>query len=275
MLKIGSLGHLAIIACFCCGTALASGVSSQPILYVGDSIADGLFGATVDRGLRTLSDNVTTLAWCGSTPATWLNNAPRARTICGFWEHDPSGSQSRSLPKTPPDFVSELKQVKPQVTVVQLGTNIAAIYPTLDGKAVASVKAMMDAIKKHGSQCVWIGPPPVDPAKEDRISAEKLQQTSDMIKSVAASQGCTYIDTLRSIPVVGGPTLDGIHPTGFLGQTWADKIAPQLTPAVTRALNVTASPSAPAPLVAQPATEMINLGFDAALPESAGSSSAR
>jgi hypothetical protein len=217
-----------VCAVFYGGICLADTLSSQPILYIGDSISDGLFGGTIDQDLRSVSSNVKTLAWCGSTPATWMNNAPRARTICGFWEHDPSGSQSRALPKSAPNFVDELASVKPRVTVVQLGTNIAAIYPELGGKAKDSAQAMMEQIKSHGSQCVWIGPPPVDPRKEHVISLEKLNETSMMIKNVALSEGCTYIDTLKAIPLVKGPTVDGIHPKGFLGQAWADILwAPQ------------------------------------------------
>ena len=130
-----------------------------------------------------------------------------------------------------PKIQEELQNLHPKVTIVQLGTNIAAGSHPLNQEA--SVREMMQEIRAAGSQCIWIGPPD---ANSTVVTRDKLKITSEMIQTEASAQDCLYVDTLgfTHFPEVPG---DGIHPSPTLAATWAQLILQKMLPAATEALH--------------------------------------
>jgi hypothetical protein len=223
MRKLGPL-VLALSFIFTHASAFAdSQLSENPILYIGDSISYGKFGATIDAALRQLSSHVTTEASCGSTPSNWLpqtgtNAPPYAKTVCGFWKKfgaDPS-DEIRMKNYNTPQLLQELSSIHPKLTIVQLGTNIASKKNPLS--TFGSVREMLQDIKNAGSQCIWIGPPsshtPIIPEKN-------MTATDEMLAAEATKIGCFYVHTMTF--TTAPPTGDGIHPGPQLAKEWPMK----------------------------------------------------
>jgi hypothetical protein len=209
-------------------------ISQEPILYIGDSISYGKFGQTIDESLRGVSAHVLSEASCGSTPATWMTTPGQAghsyaKTVCGFWRK--GDTEERSKEHLTPKIEEELSTEHPRVTVIQLGTNIAASSNPAAQRA--TVRHMMQEIRASGSQCVWIGPPD---ANSTVVTREKLGVTNEMIRSEALSAGCTFIDTLSFTRFPPGPG-DGIHPSPHLAEQWADDVINRAMPEIETALR--------------------------------------
>jgi hypothetical protein len=213
-------------------TAFADGqLSDSPILYIGDSISDGPFGEYIDSALRQISSKVLTEASCGSSPKNWLpqtgpNPAPYAETPCGFWKKTgPNLTDEYRTGKNEkhitPQITEELASFQPQVTLVQLGTNIAVNpFPTA---LLSTVRDMIQDILSAGSKCIWIGPPN---ANSPNITQKSLIATDLMIHGEADRQGCYYIRSMdfATAPPNTGPDNDGIHPGPELARTWANGV---------------------------------------------------
>ena len=203
-------------------------------LYIGDSISYGKLGQVIDTALRTISENGVTEASCGSSPATWLTLPGQpghvyVKTVCGFWRK--GETEERVKVHNTPKIQEELQNLHPKLTIVQLGTNIAAGSHPLTQEA--SVREMMQEIRAAGSQCIWIGPPD---ANSTVVTRDKLQITSEMIQTEASAQGCFYVATLSFTHFPAGPG-DGIHPSPQLSAAWAQLILQKMLPTATEALH--------------------------------------
>jgi hypothetical protein len=222
--KVGFL-VLALSIIFTQSTAFGGdALSKNPILYIGDSISVGAFGTAIDAALRRISTQVTSEASCGSTPRDWLpqtgTSAPAyVKTYCGYWKKfgDGTGDEMRMTSFNTPQLPEEIKSVHPQLTVVQLGTNIASKPDPMS--YLAAVREMLQDIKNAGSQCVWIGPP----SWNNPIFLQKnMVATDEMLAREAAQFGCFYVHTMKftAAPTEG----DGVHPKPQLAKQWADAV---------------------------------------------------
>jgi hypothetical protein len=262
------MGFVFIFICGICGVvALASEVSQQPILYIGDSISYGKFGSTVDTALRSVSSQVTTIASCGSSPSTWLTPPGSTghtyqTTPCGFWEK--GESEERAKTHITPKIEEELSKLHPRITIVQLGTNIAASSDPTSPSQVAAITQMMEKIRASHSQCIWITPAPgyekykaKDPktGKMTSITAvtpEKISAVRNMIDQIAKQQGCITIDALAT---ESPPSSDNVHPGPIVAAQWGEHVNETLIPAISSVLNRPVAPS----------TSQLNLGTSADL----------
>ncbi len=205
-------------------TARADGAvaGAAPVLFIGDSIAYGRFGKTIDASLRATGAVVTTEASCGTTPSSWLDGKGRVTTPCGFWKKA-QASEERVTVHLTPKIGEELQTLHPGLTVIQLGTNIAAgRNPLLQQPDVAR---MMQEVRAAGSQCIWIGPPD---ASSPVVTREKLRLTNEMIRTEAARQGCFFIDSLSFTHFPDGLGGDGIHPSPELSAEWGSREAAEV-----------------------------------------------
>lgn len=214
LMKITLLTILSLIS-----TAALSAVNPT-ILYVGDSHSYGKLGVTIEKNLSTISDRIILEANCGATPSTWLGNNKFEKTVCGFWKKDGS-AEVRSQEHQTPKFSDELAKYRPDVTIVQLGTNIAVNAPK---SATKSIVAMMNAIEREGSKCIWIGPPD---ANSKVVTRERLKETNVLLSELAKVHKCSYIDSLKltSFPA---KNKEGIHYPPSLSAEWGEKVSLEL-----------------------------------------------
>lgn len=196
-------------------------LENPSILYVGDSHSYGKLGTTIEKNLSTISDRVVMESSCGATPNTWLGSAKYAKTVCGFWKKD-GKEEVRSKEHQTPKFADELAKYRPEITIVQLGTNIAA--GAKPGLAAQSIVAMMNLIKAEKSECIWIGPPD---ANSKIVSKTKLLETNQLLKDLSLTYGCHYIDSL-ALTKFPADNKEGIHYPPSLSGAWGEKVSLQL-----------------------------------------------
>jgi len=208
---------------FASGAALAA--SKGPVLFIGDSISYGKFGEVIDSAMRKISEKVVSEASCGSAPATWVTMPGQPghvyeKTVCGFWKKEQSEDLpgDRSKEHYTPKVEEEIQRIHPRITIVQLGTNIAAADDP--ESQLPPTRQLMHEIRASGSRCIWIGPPDADSLI---VTREKLKITDEMLKTEALAQGCFYVDTLSFTSFPPGPG-DGIHPSPELSEQWANEV---------------------------------------------------
>ncbi len=100
------------------------------ILFIGDSLSAGPFGEAVQQHLVQQYGvlNVAAYASCGSSPEHWLEGEPGFYTRCGFRVAAPGQPPfytdgSTRVRKLTPKLETLVKRHRPQVVIVQLGTN--------------------------------------------------------------------------------------------------------------------------------------------------------
>lgn len=191
------------------------------ILYVGDSHSYGKLGTVVEKNLSAISDHVIMESSCGSTPSTWLGKTGYEKTVCGFWKKE-GKEEIRSKEHKTPKLADELAKYRPDVTIVQLGTNIAA--GSKPKNFSTSIEAVMIAIKKENSACIWIGPPD---ANSKIVTKVKLKETNQLLKELASKNNCQYIDSLL-ITKFPSKNKEGIHYPPTLSAQWGEKISTQI-----------------------------------------------
>lgn len=201
-------------------TSTTMAAVNPTILYVGDSHSYGKLGTTIDKNLSSVSDRIVLEASCGATPSTWLGNNKFEKTVCGFWKKD-GKNEVRSVEHQTPKFADELAKYRPDVTIVQLGTNIAVNAPK---NATKSIVAMMTAISNEGSKCIWIGPPD---ANSKVVTRARLKETNLLLSELAKKNNCDYIDSLKftSFPA---KNKEGIHYPPSLSAEWGEKVSVEL-----------------------------------------------
>jgi hypothetical protein len=187
------------------------------VLYIGDSHSFGKLGIVLESYLSLHTRKVIMESSCGSTPNTWLGKSGNEKTVCGFWKKEGS-EEFRSKEFKNPRLTDELARYRPDLTIVQLGTNIAAGARPLN--AGAGIKEIMRSIKSEGSVCVWIGPPD---ANSKIVTKEKLKTTNDLLIKLSHENDCLYIDSL-SLTQFPANNTEGIHYPPSLSKEWGIKI---------------------------------------------------
>ncbi len=145
------------------------------ILMIADSHSNGLFGQTMEKHLKTISSRVIIESSCGSSASTWLGKSGNEKTVCGFWKKDGNEEVRLSTFKNP-KLIDELTTYKPNLTIVQLGTNMAAMDKPERSKS--SIEEVLKLIKDSGSECLWIGPPD---ANSKVVTKEKLKLINTLL----------------------------------------------------------------------------------------------
>ena len=234
------------------GSSPALSLAASRILLIGDSHTTGDIstaaresnspGIRLDELLRKLNSVfVTTYGSCGAQAGTYLHGNP---TTCGYFERDENHVLSIPYPEghSTPVIDGILASVKPDTTVVFMGTNYAVGYE--DAGIRYSVQSLTAKIRDAKSICIWIGPPPARQirglsAKDTQTRlAELVQIISDAVKA-----DCRFIDSsdFVSYPLTGG---DGMHfsALGSVGIPLAGSWASQACAGVTDAISGTIDP---------------------------------
>lgn len=188
----------------------------QNILYVGDSHSYGPFGQEMGQFLEGKSNRAVLYASCGASSSTWLGNKGNEKTVCGFWSKD-GKEETRSTKFKTPRFKTLVEEIRPDLTVIQLGTNMAVSNPKA---AMKSIEEMLMLVKNSGSKCIWIGPPD---SNSKVVSDANVKEINNILFSLTKKYNCSYIDSLR-LTNYPSHVKEGIHYPNKDSKEWAKKV---------------------------------------------------
>jgi len=209
------------------------------VLMIGDSLSAGPFGKEMQEYLiEKFTDNrVYVYASCGSSPEHWLSSEPPFVSKCGFRVKTPTkflhGDFERGRPPEPystPKLESLLRDIKPQIVIVQLGTNwFDVLNEKLDDEQLARLRAFVERFASEvkardpRTQLIWITPP--DSSKFRRIQPEVTR----LIRSVQRRMGFSLVDSSELVRYIPGQTgSDGVHYSEADARKWAEGVQRKL-----------------------------------------------
>lgn len=193
-------------------------ITNPVVLYIGDSHSYGKLGTTIESNLSTVSDQVVMESSCGSSAYAWLGKTGLEKTVCGFWKKD-GKEETRTTEHQTPKFSEEKIKYAPNVVIIQLGTNMAAAENPSNSRG--SIDQLMKQAVADNSACIWIGPPD---ANSKIVTRAKLQTVNNLIKELAETNGCFFIDSLQ-ITSFPSDSKEGIHYPPSLSKEWGEKVS--------------------------------------------------
>ena len=224
------VGMLASMTLSGCGSMFSGGTARARILVIGDSMMVGGFGSTLlrifQRRLGTRS--VAMYASCGSSPENWLSSSPVYVTRCGYRESVNGVSKvleyqngHRPPPMETPKLDTLLQKHRPEVVVVQFGTNWFDSFASgvSEEEFRRKHRQMTDFYGLIGQRkVIWILPP--DCAK---FSREVQDEVRRFIFECSRSRNVKFIDSRKMTQYVmhktGG---DGVHYNGDAARAWGE-----------------------------------------------------
>ena len=200
---------------------------SSDILIIGDSHSCGAFGSELVKNFSKLSEKVYLYCAVSSAPVHWLK------------AQNPAGQKCQTLSKNNLELslcnhtgqmisVADLLNLYPNFhVVIALGTN-SLLSPTAD----ATYKQLASEIKNDRRNCIWIGPPHLNPSQSKGYPAGRLATLEKNLDTFypslknSVSTSCTLIDS-REFTGEGSrgySTVDGVHRTDSSGVYWSDQV---------------------------------------------------
>lgn len=167
---------------------------SENILFIGDSHSVGYFGKKFDE-LTRKDHKINIYAICGSTMKWWFEEK---QTNCGYFFKDSNNKLDEGKTKKTPKITNLIKELNPDLIIVQLGTNY---YNWKSEDIKKDIENFLNILKTE--KCYWIGPP--NSRKLKLVIPEINKTISDIV-----SKKCIYFDStmVTNYPENGG---DGIH----------------------------------------------------------------
>lgn len=213
---------------------------TRRVLYIGDSLSVGDFGQAMQMALIAGSarSRVAVYASCGSAAQHWLESEPRHITTCGYRETTSSkkiledfhnGEKPQPMPT--PKIEPLIRKHKPDIIIVQLGTNHFDSVQT-NGKAALPGQEdiferfarALQGTTREAPQVIWILPPDTPHFSKTTQSA-----IADLITKVAKRHRFQVIDSKRFTRYVMGKTgTDGIHYSGESSLIWATAVIKEM-----------------------------------------------
>jgi len=193
-------------------------IRNPRIMFAGDSHSYGKMGATLESELSKISTDRSFMSSCGSSASTWLKKSGNEKTVCGFWKKE-GNIEIRQTNFNNPKLADEITRFKPDVVIVQLGTNMAASkYPA---NSRTSIQELLKVVTSHPVTCIWIGPPD---ANSLVVTDEKLKVVNDILIEETKLAGCHFIDSLKltAFPI---KNTEGIHYPSSLSIEWGNKLS--------------------------------------------------
>lgn len=180
------------------GFALPARADGAGVLIIGDSNAEGPFGATLYDTLRNTRDPVTAaplavsiFAKCGAGANDWFERGAN-RIDCGAWACDSNQSvrvckhfREGRIPSLS-DLYDKLGATR-RVTVVALGLNM--IIGRRSSK-MWEAEQLIARIRESKSGCIWIGPPQTG---DLFVARERYADFIGDLKRTVTRAGCRYI----------------------------------------------------------------------------------
>ena len=172
-------------------------------LVITDSHGEGAFGGELVSLMEKNNQDVSLFAVGGSTSADWNHGL---RQVWGYWEHQTGKPDIRLTKPLTPKLQNLLEQLKPDVLVIELGTNL--IWRDISPESKNEIDRMLETVRTSGVRCFWVGPPDLRPNQEDRVSREL--EIHSVLEDRVIGNGCVLVKswTFTRFPETGG---DGIH----------------------------------------------------------------
>lgn len=220
----------------------AEPVTPQPVkvMLIGDSLSVGPFGRALEAGLRERYGRreVCVFASCGSSPEDWLPGKPVFVTKCGYRQSTPKGEFSREYrngrrppPVPTPKLPKLFQECRPQLVVIQLGTNWMdqlASADRLDGRRYRrNIRDFVKEVRRRSDPLiVWVMPP--DSSKYPLRVHEAVEQ---WIREESIGSRFRTVDSrLFTAPYRDGKTGgDGVHYGDSAGRRWARRVLGQIS----------------------------------------------
>ena len=172
-------------------------VRGKRVLIFGDSLSSGESSPGDSMG-RVLS----------ATGATVHVNARIGRSANNFWGREDVIEQ-----------IGECRAFRPQVAIIQLGTNDLGLNMTVDREQMTKLR---DALTIDGTVVYAFGPPTFP----DQASNEQAKDVVDMMSSVFGNR---FIDlrpmTRDMLTAAAGRAQDGVHFSSKGGKVLGDRMA--------------------------------------------------
>ncbi|MEJ6568579.1 MAG: SGNH/GDSL hydrolase family protein [Akkermansiaceae bacterium] len=216
-------------------------LSKKPrVLIVGDSLTVGGFGASLeDIFIKAFgTDKVEVYGCCGASVEHYLKDHPVFTCKCGYRETTKrtkvldnwqNGRKPRAFPT--PKLATLLTKHRPEVVIVQLGTNN---FDTLVKKGASCMAQQQEYFDRLASEMVtstgtvkraiWVTPP-----DSTEYPAHIEKAVDNMIVKAAKKHGIYVIHSSKHTRYVMGKSgTDGIHYHTKPAEEWAKKVRLEL-----------------------------------------------
>jgi lysophospholipase L1-like esterase len=155
----------------------------------------------------------------------FLRRAPRAdRRQVEFTSMGISGQTAAGA--TIPSFAAGLATLRPDVTIILLGTNDGIRFAATGDRH--GLTAMRDGLVARGRVARTTGRCVMVPPAHGRFAAPVYAALRDEVRRAARAAHCDVADALSILDHVHGLTVDGIHPTSAGYARIARKLAPEV-----------------------------------------------
>jgi lysophospholipase L1-like esterase len=205
---------------------------NSKIMVIGDSLTVGPFGDFLQNWLLSNlpQSQVAIYASCGSSPEHWMKSKPEFITPCGYRETTPYGRKltkhqfgRKPIPTTTPKIETLLKKFKPDVLVIQLGTNHFDTIAKGGDKAIPELKSIyrqfcqtIIANKGNLKMVYWITPPDAS-----KFPTSVKTQVQKIIHENIRNHGFREFYSGEKIPYVKGVSgSDGVHLNKKAASLW-------------------------------------------------------
>jgi len=206
----------------------AANPEDMRILYLGDSLSLGAFGETLDWSLRREAAAVHTFVTGSGSPYYWLERFRPVTASIGYWEKTPQQERREELILQVPKIEALLRQVRPDVVVVQAGTTFCDPLRQGGSAFAGEIERVCDefcrAVHRARAHLYWVQLPDAHP---DRIPPATRGEVAGLIRRSVERYGGRVFDseavTEWSIPYP--QQSDGIHYGPVESRQWAEAVA--------------------------------------------------
>ena len=222
----GLMGSLALLLhCQCANLVTAPESARQPwrasgrVLMIGDSLSVGAFGDAMETFLQQKqgSRKVYVYASCGSSVQHWLAGHKAFVTTCGYRETRPGvkilekhRNGRRPPAKTTPKIEALLQKIRPEVVIVQLGTNHFA-------RALTESPARPQRI-------IWVAPPDCS-----KFSSAIERTVESLIRETCRRHRIIVVRS-RALTRYHDGAGDGVHYDDASAKQWAADVIKAINP---------------------------------------------
>ena len=208
--------------------------AGMKVLYLGDSLSFGAFGATLDKQLRLSGCEVYTMVTGGATPYYWLSDFASVSGDAGHWVKQDGYERRLRRTRTVPKIEPLIKKFHPDAAVVQTGTNLYAALrdkKRTPAERVKTVEYLVDrmcrVLGEAKCRVYWITPPDSHIQKYPR---ELQEQMREIMKRVASRHGRVFDSYAVTRYIDSYPQEDGIHYGPEQATEWARRVARDAIP---------------------------------------------
>lgn len=219
---------------------------SSKVLLVGDSLTVGPFGDQIEAWLlQNLGPSrVAVYGSCGSSPEQWLASHKNFVSPCGYRETTPqshildeSGRGHRANPVSTPRIETLMAKFRPQIVIVQLGTNHLDTVLREGKRCLPQLAAIYEefanAVYAPGGSArmiIWIAPP--DSSKFPKWVQDEVER---LISGTNQRHGFYTFQSRRFTHYTPGTSgSDGIHYNSAAAAAWAAPVLRMLDSAFTK-----------------------------------------